>query len=66
LIIPRKSRGTVFFAVDGQTIVFTMGLMATLKDIARQTDFSVAVVSRALNPRPGLRHDRQGEAIRLD
>lgn len=37
--------------------------MATLKDIARQTGFSVAVVSRALNPRPD-RHARVSAATR--
>ncbi|MFH1969798.1 MAG: LacI family DNA-binding transcriptional regulator [Verrucomicrobiota bacterium] len=37
--------------------------MATLKDIARQTGFSVAVVSRALNPRPD-QHARVSEATR--
>ena len=37
--------------------------MATLKDIARKTGFSVAVVSRALNPRPD-RHARVAPATR--
>ncbi len=47
-----KAAAAVFFVFDEQTIVLAMGSMATLKDIARQTGFSVAVVSRALNPRP--------------
>jgi len=37
--------------------------MATLKDIARKTGFSVAVVSRALNPRPD-QHARVAPATR--
>ena len=37
--------------------------MATLKDIARKTGFSIAVVSRALNPRPD-EHARVSVATR--
>ncbi|MFH1478015.1 MAG: LacI family DNA-binding transcriptional regulator [Verrucomicrobiota bacterium] len=38
-------------------------MMATLKDVARKTGFSVAVVSRALNPRPD-QHARVASATR--